>query len=181
MNKSIRLTALLVAIPLLTLAQNQRTPYEGQQSREIKALSDAEVQAYLGGRGMGLAKAAELNGYPGPMHVLELAAQLKLSAAQKTETQIVFERMRQEAVRLGKTIVEKEADLNRLFAGQEANSNNLPAAVAEIARLQGELRSVHLRAHLEMKRVLSRSQIEKYDELRGYGTTQHDRNGRGNH
>ena len=39
-----------------------------------------------------------------------------------------------------------------------------------IAQLRGELRLVHLLAHLEMKRVLSRGQIEKYDELRGYGT-----------
>ena len=35
------------------------------------------------GRGMGLALAAELNGYPGPSHVLELADKLKLSAEDK--------------------------------------------------------------------------------------------------
>jgi hypothetical protein len=40
--------------------------------------------------------------------------------------------------------------------------------VAEIAELQGKLRATHLQAHLDMRRLLSPSQIKKYDELRGY-------------
>jgi len=35
-----------------------------QETREIKALSTEEVDGYLKGEGMGLAKAAELNGFP---------------------------------------------------------------------------------------------------------------------
>ena len=43
---------------------------------EVNALSPDEVQQYLAGAGMGYAKAAELNHFPGPMHVLELADKL---------------------------------------------------------------------------------------------------------
>ncbi len=169
MKKSIRIAAMLAVVPMLAWSQTGRTPYAGQEARQIKSLSEAEVQAYLDGRGMGLAKAAELNSYPGPMHVLELAGQLHLSEAQKAETRKAFEQMRSEAVRLGKLVVENEAELNRLFAEDKVNPDNLQLKVGEIARLQGELRAVHLRAHLAMKRVLSPHQIERYDELRGYG------------
>lgn len=169
MKKSIWMPAMLVVVPVLAWSQTGGAPYAGQEARQIKSLSEAEVEAYLNGRGMGLAKAAELNSYPGPMHVLELAEQLHLSEAQKAETRKAFEQMRGEAVRLGKLVVENEAELNRLFAEGKANPDNLRLKVGEIARLQGELRTVHLRAHLEMRRVLSPHQIKRYDELRGYG------------
>ena len=162
--------ALLVAIPLLILAQEQRSPYVGQQARNIRSLSDAEVQGYLQGRGMGLAKPAELNGYPGPMHVLELSQQLQLTDDQRAATQRSFERMRAEAVRLGRLFVEKEAELNRLFGDVRADSANLQRLVGETARLQGELRLSHLRAHLEMRSILTPQQIARYNELRGYDT-----------
>jgi hypothetical protein len=58
--------------------------------------------------------------------------------------------------------------LNGLFAVGEVNEGQMKAAVLEIAALQGELRAVHLKAHLLMKEVLSRAQIARYDELRGY-------------
>ena len=48
-----------------------KRPYSGQQGRMIKALSSKEVQGLLQGKGMGMAKAAELNQYPGPRHVLD--------------------------------------------------------------------------------------------------------------
>lgn len=117
---------------------------------------------------MGLAKPAELNSYPGPMHVLELADKLQLSARQKSDTQKAFDRMRVEAVRLGKLIVEKEAKLNDLFGRGTAAPAKMSTSIKEIARLQGELRIVHLTAHLEIKRVLSPDQVERYDGLRGH-------------
>ena len=73
---------LLIIVPALADAQDHTSPYAGQQARDIKALSPDEIQGYLTGQGMGLAKAAELNGYPGPLHVLELAAELKLTEEQ---------------------------------------------------------------------------------------------------
>jgi hypothetical protein len=88
-------------------AQGQ-SPYVGQGFREIKALSPQEISDYLSGKGMGLAKAAEVNGYPGPAHVLELATQLHLSADQKVKTEALFKRMQDRAIPLGKELVEEE-------------------------------------------------------------------------
>src|SRR6266436_8209713 len=82
------------------LAQTAQ-PYSGMQSRSIKALSDQQVADLRAGRGMGLALAAELNGYPGPSHVLELADKLGLSADQRARVGQFFESMRQEALPLG--------------------------------------------------------------------------------
>jgi hypothetical protein len=168
MKKSFLVMALLIAFSAIVSAQTKQTPYAGEEARRIKSLSEGEMRAYLEGRGMGLAKPAELNSYPGPMHVLELAEQLQLSDSQKRETETAFQQMRNRAIELGKMIVKSEAELNRLFSEKKVNRSNLQAKVEQIAKMQGELRTVHLRAHLEMSRVLSTEQIKKYDELRGY-------------
>lgn len=123
---------------------------------------------YHEGHGMGLAKAAELNHYPGPKHVLELAQQLELSAAQLAQTQKAYDKMHAQAVRLGKLIVAKEQALDSLFAAQKITASQLRTLVTAIATWQGELRLTHLQAHLEMKEILSSAQVAKYDELRGY-------------
>lgn len=157
-------------IPALVLAQHAHSPYIGQEQRAINTLSEEEVQALLSGQGMGLAKVAELNHYPGPRHVLDLATQLQLSEAQRAETQKIYDGMHREAVRLGALIVDKEQELAQLFATGAVESQNLQHVAQQIARLQGELRVVHLQAHVEMKRLLSHAQVSKYDELRGYAS-----------
>jgi Spy/CpxP family protein refolding chaperone len=162
------LVALLSLVLSLANAQTGGSPFAGQETLEIKALSPADVQAYLAGEGMGLARAAELNHYPGPRHVLELAQELDLSPEQAEQTRGIHARMKAEAVRLGKLNVEKERLLDRLFVEQKVEDEQLRALVAEIGRLQGELRFVHLRAHLAMRELLRREQIARYDELRGY-------------
>jgi hypothetical protein len=48
----------------------------------VKTLSDEQIADLKAGRGMGLALAAELNGYPGPSHAVELAGPLDLSGEQ---------------------------------------------------------------------------------------------------
>jgi Spy/CpxP family protein refolding chaperone len=165
----------VVIIPLSASAQEHRSPYAGEQTREIKALSADELRAYWAGEGMGLAKAAELNGYPGPVHVLELAQQLRLTEAEKANTESVRSAMLKDATRLGNLIVEKERELDKSFADGKIDETKSRSLVGEIARLQGELRIAHLRAHLEMMRVLKPEQIKRYAELRGYdgGTTSH--------
>ncbi len=147
---------------------NQHSSYSGEEKRAIKSLSDDDVKNYLEGKGMGLAKAAELNGYPGPMHVLENESGLELSAEQKKAVQDSFDRMKQKAVELGKQIVENEKELDALFGRSEITSEILQNQTRKIAELQGDLRNAHLQAHLEMKKVLSPEQVEKYNRLRGY-------------
>jgi hypothetical protein len=91
----------ILLLPASTFAQQHPSPYSGQQSRDIKALSDDEIRGLLNGQGMALAKAGELNHYPGPMHVLELAEQLKLSDAQKRRTEAIRKTMLDETIPLG--------------------------------------------------------------------------------
>lgn len=145
------------------------SPYAGQQERRLKALSDEEVQGYLDGRGAGLARPA-VSHYPGPRHVLDLAAELSLSGEQRVQTRATFERMHAEAVERGARLVQSERDLEDFFAQGGADPARLQALVEAAARAQGELRDTHLRAHLEMRRILTPEQVARYDALRGYGS-----------
>jgi Spy/CpxP family protein refolding chaperone len=161
-------SALIGAASFAQHGSHSRTPYTGQEKREIKSLSPEEAEGYIQGRGLGLARAAELNSYPGPMHVLELASELQLSPQQKAEAQRLRNTMHQ-AARAGKLLVEREKELNQMFQTGRVTEDNLANAVREIARLQGEVRLVHLRAHVRMKRVLTAEQVVRYNRLRGYG------------
>ena len=168
MPQLIMITAILIATSSLALGQDLKSPYAGLEKRKIKSLSVEEIQGFLSGKGMGFAKAGELNHYPGPKHVLDLAEELHLSKKQFSKTKEIYNRMHEEAVRLGKLIVGREKIVDGLFAEQKIDEIQLQSLISEIARAQGELRFTHLKAHLEMKRVLSPEQIDKYDKLRGY-------------
>jgi len=100
-----------VVLMFASAAASAQTPYAGMQTRPIKALSEQQVADLGAGRGMGLALAAELNGYPGPSHVLELADKLDLSPDQRAGVQRLFDSMKAEAVPIGTKLVEQEADL----------------------------------------------------------------------
>ena len=143
-------------------------PYAGQQSRGIKALSEADVAALRGGEGTGLAKAAELNGYPGPRHVLDLARQLGLGETQKRQAMAIRDRMSATARSLGATLIEREAALDRRFASGEITPERLNEEMAAIGDAQARLRAAHLLAHIETRAILSTEQVERYNRLRGY-------------
>jgi Spy/CpxP family protein refolding chaperone len=159
--------ACVLAVPVL--ADAPMTPYAGQQTRQIKALSDDDIAALLKGDGMGFAKAAELNGYPGPKHVLDLADRLKLSADQRQQIEAIFEKMSAAAKPLGAELVERERVLDQLFQKGEITPDRLAVETAAIGDLQGRLRDVHLSAHLETRVLLHPEQITLYEQLRGYG------------
>jgi Spy/CpxP family protein refolding chaperone len=154
-------------------------PYAGWRERSIKALSAEQVEDLLNGRGMGLALPAELNGYPGPRHVLELADQLELTPDQLTRTRSLFEAMRARAVALGEEIVAREALLDELFASGTATAEALHEATAALGRLSGQLRAHHLDYHLAMRALLDARQIDEYQRLRGYAAAAGA--GRGHH
>ena len=143
--------------------------YAGMQSRDIKALSAADIDGFRAGRGMSLALAAELNGYPGPFHVLELADKLALSQDQRTATQALYKRMNVAAIAAGEAFVSAERDLDRLFATRTVTPQQLNDALARVAQAQAKLRGSHLQAHLEQVRILTPEQVAKYNSLRGYG------------
>jgi Spy/CpxP family protein refolding chaperone len=150
-------------------APDPAAPYAGQQVRPIKALSAAEQADLLAGRGMGLAKAAELNGYPGPLHVLELAPKLALTPAQRARTEALFESMRRDAIAAGRELIEAERALDALFAQREVTPERLREQLERIGALQARVRDVHLAAHLEQTRILTPEQATAYASLRGYG------------
>ena len=165
MKVSISVALLMAA----TAAANAQTPYSGMQTRPIKALSEQQVADLGAGRGMGLALAAELNGYPGPSHVLELADKLELTADQRTSIKGLFDSMKAEAVPIGAKLIEQEAALDRQFAGRTVTAESLKASTAAAAVTQGELRETHLKYHLSTVAILSPGQMQRYAELRGYG------------
>jgi len=151
-----------------TPAAHGHAGYAGLQHREIKALSAQQIDGYRTARGMGLAMAAELNGYPGPMHVLELAAQLGLSADQESKTKAIFQAMQAQAKQVGEAIIDAERELDALFATRSATPAGIATQTQRIAHLQGKLRAVHLASHLDMMKVLSAEQVQSYNRLRGY-------------
>lgn len=144
------------------------SPYAGQQSREIKALSETEVQDLLEGAGMGFAKAAELNGYPGPMHVMEHADALALTAAQREAIGRLLQRHKARARALGAEVVALERELDRQFATRTATPEGIGRTLQRIGQKAAELRAAHLEAHLETTALLTPSQIGRYTALRGY-------------
>lgn len=132
--------AALTAMSLLTAtAQAQHQPYAGEQSREIKALSPDEVKQYLSGAGMGYAKAAELNQFPGPMHVLELADKLGLSAQQRVEVKRLMDAHKAEARAIGARFVESERALDALFRGGKVDQERLPRRCARRPRWRASI------------------------------------------
>ena len=156
------------AVLLASASVFAQTPYAGMQTRAVKALSEQQVSDLTAGRGMGLALAAELNGYPGPSHVLELADQLELSANQRDRIKALFESMKAEAQPLGSKLIAQETELDRLFATHSISPATLKASTVAIAVTQGELRETHLKYHLSTADILNASQLLRYAELRGY-------------
>src|SRR5438105_11659944 len=150
----------------------ETSPYAGMENRGLKTLSEQQIEDFRGGRGMGMALAAELNSYPGPAHVLELASALDLSEAQRGRTQALFEEMQKTAIPLGNEVLAKETELDQAFASGRIDDASLHRILADLGRLQGELRYTHLKYHLAMRGVLSSDQIATYDRLRDYDSAQ---------
>ena len=149
----------------------QTTPYAGMQTRPIKGLSEQQVADLKAGRGMGLALPAELNGYPGPAHVLELADKLELSSDQRSRVQSLFDAMKAEAVPLGARLLDQEAALDLQFADHSITPETLKVATVQIGVTQAELRNTHLKFHLQTTQILTHDQLQRYAVLRGYGSS----------
>lgn len=146
-----------------------QSPYAGQEHRPVKSLSAAETEALRNGDGMGFAMLAELNHYPGPKHVLELAPEIELTPSQLADTERLFAEMRGKARAIGEELLEAEARLDRAFAQGVVDAKSLRAALLELGEIRARLRYVHLEAHLRQRDMLTEQQVAAYDRLRGYG------------
>ena len=147
--------------------------YAGEQNRSVKALSQKEVSDLLEGAGMGYAKAAELNRYPGPMHTLELAAALDLTESQRSAIEAILAAHKAEARKLGADVVALERELDDLFAKGSPSPEAVSAVVGRLASTVGLLRASHLNAHIATTRLLEPKQVDRYVQARGYAGTQH--------
>lgn len=148
------------------------SPYTHLQSRSIKALSAEDTTKLLQGQGMGLALAAELNGYAGPLHVLELANTLGLTEWQHKKTQQLLNEHKAQARELGQRIVEEEQALDNLFSSGQATPETVEKHTRAIGMLQGALRNAHLQTHLTQHALLTSQQQMHYQQLRGYSNIQ---------
>ena len=160
--------ALLLGLSAAAAQEHHKSPYAGFEQRTIKALSPQQIADLRAGKGMSLALAAELNGYTGPLHVLELAPQLNLSPAQRAAVEELFTRMKGETVSLGEQLIEDEAKLDALFANRAVTPDVLASTTRAIGETQAALRHAHLKYHLATVDILTPHQLRLYPELRGY-------------
>ncbi len=165
---------LSMSAPTLSVAQNPGAHGKGAMRHEmsrpgtIKGLTAREEAAYRSGEGIGMARVAELNHYPGPRHVLDLAEELHLTDEQAQTMERLMSSMKAQATALGAQILEKEQALDALFAAGTTDEAAVHALIAEIGDLKAELRFAHIRTHLATRAALAPEQIAAYDRLRGH-------------
>lgn len=164
------LLVLALCIPASTMAQHSHgaTPYAGMQSRAIKSLSDNDINELRRGGGWGLALAAELNGMPGPAHLLELKDKIALTLDQAAKTQTLLDEMRKSAIATGERLIAAEKALENAFAAGKVDEPSLRRLLAEAESARTELRFIHLSQHYKTVQFLRPEQIKRYNILRGY-------------
>ena len=159
------LAALLVlAAPLSA----ETAPYAGRDADAVAALPPERVEGLRAGAGLGYALPAELNGLPGPLHVLELAPELDLTADQRDAAGAIRRAMLRRAVPLGERVIAAETALDAAFADPALTAARVAELTAEAGAAEAALRAAHLAAHLEMAPLLTRHQRALYARLRGY-------------
>lgn len=154
-------------------ASATHSPYVKQVDNPIKALSKSDIEGLKNGSGMpfgGMAKAAELNGYPGPRHVLDLKDELKLTKEQITNTEAVYKKMHKAALALGTELIAIERSMDTKLKEKKLDSKTMKSLTQRSAQIYGDLRFTHLQAHLEMVTILTKEQIAAYNQLRGYNS-----------
>ena len=144
------------------------TPYAGEERRAIKSLSEEDIAELRRGGGWGLAKAAELNGLPGPLHLLELQDEIALIPEQIDAIERVFKEMRANAIDEGERLISREEALENAFRDRTVTDEKLRDLLSAIEESRSRLRYIHLAAHLRTPDILTEDQIDSYNALRGY-------------
>ena len=176
MNTTHALLVMLGWIGLLAMTSNSAmaqhthaaSPYAHTQSSEFSTLTPQEVRELRNGEGMGLARAAELNSFPGPRHLLDLKADLDLTREQIARIEAIHAKMKTRAIAKGKVILQAELHLSNLFATGRPTVAETTRMTEHLGIMRGQLQAIHLLAHIESTRELTADQIERYDRLRGY-------------
>jgi Spy/CpxP family protein refolding chaperone len=113
-----------------------------------------------------MAFVADQNGYPGPLHVLELKARLKLTAEQESKMEGLLTAMFAESKPKSARLLDAEAKLRQLFASGQADESSIRALVADVEKARTDVRLVHLTFHLKTRDVLTDEQRRLYHEAR---------------
>lgn len=170
-----RFAFLMLFLPTFAFAQNHSgnhgsvpSDYAGQETRLIKSLSEDDLEEIARGGGWGLARAAELNGVPGPTHLLELADEIGLTEQQRADIEVVRAQMLSDAITAGERFVAAEQSLDAAFQQGAPDADMLERLVAEAGQARSALRLVHLNAHLLTLPLLTDAQVSRYSVLRGY-------------
>lgn len=173
MRTNLILMAAIVAITwanLVVADQAKHTQYAGQEKRAIKSLSDEDIAELERGGGWGMAKAAELNGLPGPLHLLELKNEIGLTNDQLDEIQTLYNQMKEQAIEHGKRFIMLEKELEERFQSNPPTDTELNTMLQAIGQVRSQLRFIHLSTHLKTPRILTEQQIQTYNQLRGYSS-----------
>ena len=173
MVKSIAMATVVLGLTAGGSFAQSHQPYAGFQSRPVKALSEQQIADLRAGRGMAMALPAELNGYPGPLHVIEQADALALTPLQIASVQRLYDDMKVRAVALGERLIAQETELDRQFASRAVTDATLAEATSAIGQTQAQLRATHLRYHLRTMELLTSDQLRHYAALRGYRGGEH--------
>jgi Spy/CpxP family protein refolding chaperone len=118
------------------------------------------------GRGFGMAFVADQQGYPGPLHVIELKDRLKLTPEQEAKAQALLAAMLAESRPKSERLLEAERKLGNLFGAGKADEASIRAAVAEVEGARSDVRLVHLMFHLKARDLLTDEQRRVYHEAR---------------
>lgn len=155
------------AIPVLAQSPS---PYAGFENRAVKSLSENDLEELRRGAGWGLALAAELNGVPGPAHLLELKNEIGLRPDQVAAIEEIHATMQAEAQAAGARFITAEEAIEAAFREGGLEPARLRALIDAAAEARAELRFIHLRRHLDTPPLLEPAQIAAYKKLRGYGS-----------
>lgn len=145
-------------------------PYAGMERREVKSLSDNDIAELRRGGGWGTALPAELNGFPGPAHLLELKDKLGLSGEQVRAIEAMHAKMKADAIAAGERLIAAEKALDAAFVAGGLTKERLRTLIAAAEEARADVRFVHLSRHLETPPLLKPEQIALYNRLRGYGS-----------
>ena len=169
MLRILTLLTAFITVASAAAADENHKPYQGFETREITSLSEHDIDALRQGSGWGLALPAELNGHPGPAHVLELAAELDLSESQKQQVTAIFDAMRVDAIAKGEALIDAERNLDEGFRSGGLDTDQLRRLIDFAEAARADLRYVHLSRHLMTIGILDAEQVAAYSVLRGYG------------
>ena len=165
------LLTLVTAISLTPYSSaSEKSAYIGEEHRQIKSLSASDIDSLRNGKGWGFAKAAELNGIPGPSHLLQLKKEIPLRLDQIIQINALYTKMKNQAIPAGLKLIELENQLEIAFQTQDINEKSLLNKLTEISNTKRDLRFIHLSAHLATPFILDKKQIIRYNSLRGYDT-----------